>query len=155
MKAAARLELREDEAIEVEALLARKAGDLRRGAVALLLNRPDAAVLASVERLLARTAARPCELRAGRGRRSPARCAEAGRGARRPAERRRRRGAAHARGRRSACSTRPRSRRPPSRATGRRARHARPRSPRCAALDALVHEHRDAEFEIEGFSGRR
>lgn len=52
VSAARSLTLAEDEAQAVEALLSRKAGDLRRGVVALLLARPDDAVLASADRLL-------------------------------------------------------------------------------------------------------
>ena len=48
-----RLDLGDDEAIELEAYLTRKAGDLRRAVVAMLLARGDAAALASADRLLA------------------------------------------------------------------------------------------------------
>ncbi len=44
-----------DEAARLEGLLTRKAGDLRRGTLGLLLNQPDEAALASAERLLAAT----------------------------------------------------------------------------------------------------
>jgi hypothetical protein len=50
---AAKLKVADDEALELEALLTRKAGDLRRGVVALLLARGDEQALASAERLLA------------------------------------------------------------------------------------------------------
>jgi hypothetical protein len=47
----------EAEAPRLEGYLARKAGDLRRGVLALLLNQPDAAALASARRLLAASSA--------------------------------------------------------------------------------------------------
>ena len=53
LAALAELTLRADEAPDLEALLARKAGDLRRGAISLLLKQRDGDALASAERLLA------------------------------------------------------------------------------------------------------
>jgi hypothetical protein len=53
LRAAAKVPLHKDQAPELERLLRRKAGDMRRGVEALLLNQPDEAVLASADRLLA------------------------------------------------------------------------------------------------------
>ena len=53
IKAAATTPVDEHEAEGLELLLRRKAEDMRRGVVALLLNRPDARVLESADRLLA------------------------------------------------------------------------------------------------------
>lgn len=46
-----KLKPRDDEIAELEKLLSRKAGDLRRGVIALLVSRPDAEALASADRL--------------------------------------------------------------------------------------------------------
>ena len=53
LEAAGKLRLDEGEVAEVEALLRRKAGDLRRGVIALLLGRGDERALESADRLLA------------------------------------------------------------------------------------------------------
>jgi hypothetical protein len=53
LEAAGKLRLEAGEVEEVEALLRRKAGDLRRGVVTLLLARGDESALASADRLLA------------------------------------------------------------------------------------------------------
>ena len=60
--AAAKVEVSDAEALQLEALLTRKAGDLRRGVITLLLARSDEQALASAERLLAST---PAEQRLG------------------------------------------------------------------------------------------
>ena len=52
IKAVARCKVTDAEARDLEKLLARKAGDLRRGVLAILLNQSDAAALASADRLL-------------------------------------------------------------------------------------------------------
>jgi Family of unknown function (DUF5724)/Domain of unknown function (DUF4132) len=52
IKEAAKLQLGEAEALDLEKLLTRKAGDLRRGVITLLLARANEQVLASAERLL-------------------------------------------------------------------------------------------------------
>ena len=53
LEAVKKLEVDDDEALELEALLGRKASDLRRAVVRILLNRSDDGVLASADRLLA------------------------------------------------------------------------------------------------------
>ena len=53
IEAAAKLTVSDEEAAELEALLTRKAGDLRRGVISLLLARGDEQALAGAERLLA------------------------------------------------------------------------------------------------------
>jgi hypothetical protein len=52
LKAVARCKVTEDEAKDLERLLSRKSGDLRRGVLAVLLNQSDTSALASAERLL-------------------------------------------------------------------------------------------------------
>jgi Family of unknown function (DUF5724)/Domain of unknown function (DUF4132)/HEAT repeats len=52
LEAAAKLDVSEEETVELEALLTRKAGDLRRGVIGLLLARKDEQVLASADRLV-------------------------------------------------------------------------------------------------------
>jgi hypothetical protein len=56
IKALARCQVTGEEAARLESLLTRKAGDLRRGVLALLLNQKDEAALASGDRLLAASA---------------------------------------------------------------------------------------------------
>jgi hypothetical protein len=63
LSALAKCQVSEAEAVRLEELLSRKAGDLRRGVLTLLLNQKDAAALASADRLLA--AGQPLQRMAG------------------------------------------------------------------------------------------